>query len=316
VLATGTFSRLAAPALVFCWLVQPAAADGLSRFEEAVKTGGLPKGALTYKSAKPLGEDGFVLDDVVVTPPEEATGAKTEPVPIKRITVETFDFAAIDKNLPPHFVKMHAEGILLGAQPVEGVDLKQLAGVDKVAADFQVDYRLDPEHKTMTLKELGLDLIGLARIDFAMTLDGVAANAVDDPDAMMKDANLRSASLVYEDHSLLGKAVPAAAKTQGIEPAALVAMGKGMLAGLRAGQGMATLAVLDAIASFIDDYKQPKGQLRITLDPPGKTSAAAISAMKNPDEAIKALGLAVSYAGTKPQPTPADSPAPAQRPAK
>src|SRR5258708_37924047 len=96
---------------------------------------------------------------------------------------------------------------------------------------------------------------------------------------------------------------------QGMEPVALIVMSKAVLAGLRAGQGTATLAALDALASYLDDYRQPKGPLRVTLNPPEKTSAAALSAMTTPDEAIKALGLVVSYAGTKPQAAVASAPA-------
>ena len=82
---------------------------------------------------------------------------------------------------------------------------------------------------------------------------------------------------------------------------ALILISKAALAGLRAGQGKATLAALDALGSYLDDYQQPKGPLRVTLNPPEKISAAAISGMATPDEAIKALGLVVSYAGTRPQ---------------
>ncbi len=294
--------RLAIASVLVCWLAAPAAADGLSRFKEAIKDA--PPGALTYKTAKSLGDSGFVLDDVVVTPPPGATPGKTQPIQIKRISVEDFDFASIDKNAPPNFARVRVEGIAIGAKPAEGIDLSQLAGIDKILADFQLDYRLDPERKTMTLNRLELDLNGLARVELSMVLDGVGADAVGNPDAAMNDATLRTASFVFEDRSLLSKVLPAAAKMQSIEPDALVKMGKVLLDGLRAGQGAATLAVLDAVASYIDDYKQPKGSLRITLNPPGKTSAAAFAAMKSADDAIKALGLVVSYAGTK-TPTPA-----------
>jgi hypothetical protein len=153
----------------------------------------------------------------------------------------------------------------------------------------------------MTLNRLELDLNGLARIELSMVLDGVSAEAVDKPEAAMNDASLRTATFLFEDRSLLSKVLPAAAKMQGIEPVALIVMSKALLAGLRAGQGKATLAALDALGSYLDDYQQTKGPLRVTLNPPEKTSAAAISAMTTPDEAIKALGLVVSYAGTKPQ---------------
>ena len=286
---------------LFCWvLTQPAAADGLSRFEEAMKEA--PPGTLTYKSAKALGDNGFVLEGVVATaPPNKTQGAKTEPVEIKRIAVEDFDFAALDKKAPPNFARVRVEGIVVGARPAEGIDLAELAGIDKITADFQLDYRLDPERKTMTLNRLELDLNGLARIELSMVLDGVTADAAGKPGEAMNDASLRTATLLFEDRSLLSKVLPAAAKAQGIEPAALIVMGKAALAGLRVGQGAATLAALDALGSYLDDYQQPKGPLRVTLNPPEKTSAAAIAAMTTPDEAVKALGLVVSYAGTKPQ---------------
>jgi hypothetical protein len=292
--------RMAVASLLFCWLALPAAADGLSRFEEAMKQA--PAGTLTYKSAKALGDNGFVLEGVVVTPPPDKTqGAKAEPVEIKRIAVEDFDFASVDKKAPPNFARVRVEGIVIGAKPAEGIDLAELAGIDKITADFQLDYRLDAERKTMTLNRLELDLNGLARIELSMVLDGVSAEAVDKPEAAMNDASLRTATFLFEDRSLLSKVLPAAAKMQGIEPVALIVMSKALLAGLRAGQGKATLAALDGLGSYLDDYQQPKGPLRVTLNPPEKTSAAAISAMTTPDEAIKALGLVVSYAGTKPQ---------------
>src|SRR5437762_1479568 len=293
--------RMMVASVLFCWLALPAAADGLSRFEEAMKQA--PAGTLTYKSAKALGDNGFVLEGVVMTPPPDKTpSAKTEPVEIKRIAVEDFDFAAIDKKAPPNFARVRVEGILVGAKPAEGIDLAELAGVDKITADFQLDYRLDPERKTMTLNRLELDLNGLARLELSMVLDGVTAESVDKPEAAMNDASLRTATLLFEDRSLLSKVLPAAAKMQGVETVALSMISKAALAGLRAGQGKATLAALDALGSYLDDYQQPKGPLRVTLNPPEKTSAAAIVGMATPDEAIKALGLVVSYAGTRPQP--------------
>jgi hypothetical protein len=310
------WGRMAALSLICCVLAQPAVADGLSRFKEVMKQA--PAGALTYKSAKSLGDNGFVLEGVVVTPPaDKAPGAKAEPVEIERIVVEDFDFAAIDKKTPPKFIKMRVEGIVIGARPANGVDLGELAGIDKITADFELDYRLDPEAKTMTLNHLNLDLNGLARIELSMTLDGVGADAVDNPETAMNDATLRSASLVFEDRSLIRKVLPAAAKLQGIQVDAVVQMVKAVLDARRAGQGPATLAVLDALGSYVDDYKHPKGPLRVTLNPPGKISAAELAGMKKPDEAIAALGLAVSYAGTRSQaPTAPAAAIPVQAEAK
>lgn len=311
-LVTRTFGRWTTAALLACGLALPAAADGLGRFQEAIKQA--PPGSFAYKSGKSLGDNGFVLEGVVVTPPPDATaGAKAEPIAIKRISVEDFDFASVDKNAPPNFVKLRLEGIAIGPKPAEGVDLKEMTGLDKVVADFQLDYRLDPGRKTMTLNRLELDLNGLARLELTMVLDGINPEAVDNA---ASDATLRTASLVFEDRSLLGKTLPAAAKMQGDDADGMVKLAKGALDGMRAGQGPAALAVLDALASYVEDYKQPKGALRITLNPTSKTSFAALGDLKDPDEAIKALGLVVSYPGTRPQggekksgaaPSPADA---------
>jgi len=151
------------------------------------------------------------------------------------------------------------------------------------------------------LNRLELDLAGLARLEFSMVLDGVSPDHIGKPGEAMNDATLRTATLTFEDRSLLGKIVPAAAKLQGSEADTLVTMGTGMLNGMRGGQGPQTLAAMDAVTSYIEDYKKPKGPLKLTLNPPSKTSAATLADMKSPDEAIKALGLIVSYSGTRPQ---------------
>jgi len=54
-------------ALSLC-LAAPALADGMAKFEQLIKPQ-LPEGSLTYKSGKGLGDNGFVLEGVVVTPP-------------------------------------------------------------------------------------------------------------------------------------------------------------------------------------------------------------------------------------------------------
>jgi hypothetical protein len=315
------FGRLAAAAaLLLLWSGLPASADGLGRFEQLIKPQ-LPPGSLKYKSAKGLGDSGFVLDGVVITAPADKTaGTKAEPIEIKRITVEDLDFRALEKQLPPNFARVRIEGIAIEGKPAEGVDLKELAGVDKLTADFQLDYRFEPDRKTLTLNRVELDLNGLARLEVTMILDGVSPDSAGKPEEAMNDASLRSASIVYDDHSLLGKAVPAAATLQGADPAALVTTATTTLGAMRIASGPETQAVIDAMSSYVVDYKQPKGPLRVTLNPPGKVSAAALSAASNPEDVIKALGIAVSYAGTVAKPASASAPhsaaAPASAPGK
>lgn len=297
---------LAAVTLLLCGPALPAAADGLSRFEAAIKEA--PPGSLTYKAGKALGDNGFVIEDVVLTPPPDKTkGAKAEPIAIKRVTVEEFDFASAEKKEPPRFLKLRAEGIVIDNKPVAGVDLAKMAGLNQVTADFQLDYRLDPDKKTLSVNQLQLDCPGLGRIELSFVLDGVSTDQIGKPDAAMNDATLRSATLTFEDRSLLGKVLPAAAKMESTDADGLVKMGIGILNGMRAGQGPKAQAALDALVSYMEDYKHPKGPLKVTLNPPGKLSAAAVSDAKTPEDAINAMGLVVSYAGTRPGSAPASA---------
>ena len=290
------FGRLAAAAVILLATSPPGAADGVSQFEQKIRPQ-LPPNSFTYANAKALGDNGFVLEDVVVMLPADATGGtKAEPVAIKRVTVENLDFAGLDKRVPL-FLKIRIEGITVAGKPAAGVDLNKVAGIDQVIADFALDYRVDPDRKTLTLDKLELDIGSLARFELSLVLDGVSPDLAGQPEAAMNDATLRTATLTFEDRSLLSKVVPAAAKLQGTDVDAIMKQAKTMLGGMRAGQSAATLAVFDALGSYLDDYKHPKGPLKITVNPPNKASAAALGDIKSPDDAVKALGLVVSYGG-------------------
>jgi hypothetical protein len=298
------------PLAACAWIllaVSPAHADGLGKFNDLVKSK-IPPDSLTYKSAKALGDNGFELDDVVFTPPPDATaGSKAEPIKIKSIVVDEADFDQIAKQAPPNFLKLRIQGIDVAQKPAAGIDLNALAGIDKVSADIQLDYRIDPAKKTMTVNRIEFDLNGLARLELSMVLDNVD---VTQPDKAMDNTTLRTASLVYDDHSLLAKSLPAAAKDMSVaDPGAIVALGKTFLDALRAGQGDATQNAFDALESYMEDYQAPKGPLRITLSPPDKVTAAAITNAKGADDVIKALGIKVDYAGTRKMAPAAPAPA-------
>ena len=275
----------------------PALADGLSRFEKTLKPQ-IPPDTFTYKSAKGVGDDGFVLSDVTITAPSDK-GDKSEPVTVKTITVETLDFDSIEKNAPPLYAKIRLEGVSSGANPAAGIDLKQLAGIDKLSADFQVEYKLDTDKQTFTLSRLEMNLNGLGRLELSLIVDGVSEEAIAKPDAAMNDATLRTASLVYDDKSLLAKALPIAAIMSGGDPKAFIDTAKTTLDAMKDGQSDDSKKVIDSLVAYLQDYEKPKGPLRITLNPPDKTSTATMQNAKSADEIVKALGLTVSYAGKR-----------------
>jgi hypothetical protein len=290
------FGRLAAAAVILLATALPGAADGLSQFQQKIRPQ-LPPNCFTHANAKALGDNGFVLEKVVVTFPAEATGgARAEPVAIKWVSVEDFDFAGLDEQAPL-FLKIRLEGIMVVGKPAAGVDLNEIAGIDQATADFALDYRIDLDRKTLTLNKLELDVRSLARLELSLVLDGVSPDLAGKPDAAINDATLRAATLTFDDRALLSKVVTAAAKLQGTDVEAIMNQAKAMLDGLRAGGSEATLAVFDALGSYLNDYKHPKGPLKITVNPPNKASAAALSTIKSPDDAVKTLGLIVTYGG-------------------
>jgi hypothetical protein len=291
---------LVAVGLVAGWaMAGPAAADGLSKFEKTLKPQ-IPPDTLTYKSAKAVGDDGFTLEGVVLTLPADADKKeKAEPINIKTIAVEDLDFDSIEKNQPPLYAKIRIEGVAASNNPGGGIDLKQMVGIDKLSADLQLEYKLDTEKQAFTLSRLELTLNGLARLELSFIVDGISEDAVAKPDEAMNDATLRTGTFVYDDKSLLGKAVPIAAVLQGGDAKAWVEMAKTTLDGMKEGQGEDAKKAIDTLVAYIQDYEKPKGPLRITVNPPDKASAASIQNAKSADEVVKALGLTVSYAGKR-----------------
>ena len=275
----------------------PASADGLAKFEKSIKSQ-IPPGALTYKGSKGLGDNGFELDDVVITPPPTDANKKPDPITVKAITVETLDFDAIEKQQPPLFAKVKFDGVT-AASSAGGFDLKQMAGIDNVSADFGIDYRLDGDKKIFTLRRLELNLNGLGKLETSFVVDGLGADAATKPDQAMNDASLKTADLTYDDHSLLAKAVPIAAAMQGSDPKAMTAIAIAFLDQMRQGAGADAQKVIDTLVAYVEDYAKPKGPIKITLNPPGKVSNADLSAAKSADDMVKLLGVQVSYAGTR-----------------
>jgi len=287
----------------------PASADddGLARFKKSIEPQ-IPAGTLTYKSSKALGDEGFALQDVVITPPpsDSNKGEKPQPINVKTITVESLDFDSIDKQQPPLYAKIKFDGVT--GTNAGGFDVKQMAGLDSISADFGINYELDPDDKTFTLKRLELNLNGLGKLETSFVVDNVKADDAAKLDEAMNDASLKTADLTYDDHSLLAKAIPIAAAMQGSDPKALIAMAIAMLDGARADQSKATQKAIDSLVAFVEDYQKPKGPLHITLNPPDKVSSAQLADAKTADEYVKLLGIEVSYAGTRTS-TPAAVPA-------
>jgi len=281
--------------LVLCLATTGWAQNGLERFEKELKPQFELK-SFTYANAAPLGSSGFVLNDVVaVVPANAATGDKESTVKIQKVTVEALDFDRLKKDSKsddaPRFAKLKFEGMTGDDEMFTAL---QPYGVPNVPFDIALDYTLDPATKVLDLKTLEIAMRGQAKFTLALVVDGVSDMA-----GAKDDARLRSAGLTVDDTGLLSKLLPAWAKEEGVQPEELVQTALMGLAAYAAQQGPETLKALDAVASFLTDWKAPKGPLVLGLKPAKTAGMADLDKLAMPDALTTEFGFTASYPETR-----------------
>ena len=275
------------------------AQNGLERFEKDIKPQ-LELKNFSYGSGAPLGNSGFVLNDVVaVVPASAATGDKESTVKIKKVTVDELDFERLTKDASPEdsprFAKLKLEGITGDDELFTAL---KPYGVPNVPVDVALDYRIDTAAKVLHLNNLEMTLRGQASIALAMVLEGISDKT--SASSAKDDGRLRSASLTYDDKGLLAKVVPPLADAQGLKPDDVVKTALASIAGFAAPQGPQTLQALDAIASFITDWKTPKGALTLGLKPAKTAGVDDLDKIMMPNALTDLFGFTATYPGTRP----------------
>ena len=275
------------------------AQNGLERFEKDIKPQ-LELKNFSYGSGAPLGNSGFVLNDVVaVVPASAATGDKESTVKIKKVTVDELDFERLTKDASPEdsprFAKLKLEGITGDDELFTAL---KPYGVPNVPVDVALDYRIDTAAKVLHLNNLEMTLRGQASIALAMVLEGISDKT--SASSAKDDGRLRSASLTYDDKGLLAKVVPPLADAESLKPDDVVKTALASIAGFAAPQGPQTLQALDAIASFITDWKTPKGALTLGLKPAKTAGVDDLDKIMMPNALTDLFGFTATYPGTRP----------------
>jgi hypothetical protein len=291
---------LFATALAWLFLSSVVTAQtGLERFEREIKPQ-IELKSFSYKNAETLGDTGFVLNQVVaVIPANPATGDKESTLTIDKVTVESLDFERMKKindDDMPRFAKFRLEGMNGDEEMFAVLDPY---GIPRVPIDVVLDYRLDGASKVFTLNKLEISLRGQGTLALSLVIDGVSEKSSEVADAK-DDGRLRTASLTVDDTGLLGKLLPAIAKEQGQTADALAAFALVSIAAFCEGQGQATLSALDALASFVGDWKAPKGPLVVGLKPAKTAAVSDLDKVLEPNALVDVFGLDVSYSGSRP----------------
>jgi hypothetical protein len=292
------WSSLVSALLVVGFAFSASADNGLERFEKEIK----PQFELkkfSYASAEPVGDAGFVLNDVVaVVPANPATGDKESTVKIKKVVVDELDFDRLTKDAKsdeaPRFAKFKFEGMTGDDDLFSAL---QPYGVPNVPIDVAVDYRLDPATKVLDLKTLEVNLRGQAKVILALVMDGISDGA--GMAGAKDDGRLRRASLTLDDRALLSRLVPAIAREQGLKVDDMVNTALAAIAGFAASQGADTLKALDAVASFVADWKAPKGALVLGLKPAKTAGLSDLDKVMVPDALTTVFGFSAAYPGRR-----------------
>lgn len=276
-----------------------ATADGLEQFDKFIKPDLQKDGKATWSTASAIGDRGFALRDLVLTPPPDEKGNAQKPIRVRLLTVDDIDYESIGRNEAPVFARMRAEGIAIEPGTLPDLDLTPFIG-SNATAELTVDYRMDPKAETFNLNRLEIRLDGLARVELSMVLDGVTPASATAPDAKDK-VSLRTATLTYDDHSLLPRLIGFAAAAQNMQPDLLIAGFTTLINAERKTASPDGVAALDALSAYAEDFKQPRGALHITLNPPNGVKASALPDSPSvTDGLMKSVGLSVSYSGTRP----------------
>ena len=288
-------------AAIAAWLVLATAATaetGLERFERQIKPQ-IELKTFTYKSAETLGDQGFVLNQVTaVMPASPATGDKESTLKIDKVTVEALDFERF-KNVKdddvPRFAKIRLEGMNGDEDMFAMLDAY---GIPRVPIDVVLDYRLDGAAKVFSLNTLEIAWRGQGKLALALVIDGVSDKSSEVAGAK-DDGRLRSAQLTVDDKGLIAKLLPAIAKEQGQTGDSFAAFALVSIAAFCEGQGPATLKALDAVASFIGDWKAPKGALVVGLKPAKTAGVSDLDKVLEPNALVDIFGLSATYSATR-----------------
>ncbi|MSP48944.1 MAG: hypothetical protein EXQ95_06415 [Alphaproteobacteria bacterium] len=275
-----------------------ALADGLQRFEREVLPK-LPPGSIIYDSAASLGVSGFVLNKAVVTDMAQGNRASSpSSIHVDRLTVEQIDFDGLGRGEIPHFAKMRMDGVVeMGNREFEA--LRKRYGVRETLGDLRLEYRFDPRAQTLVVTRFEANAPGLSRLSLEVALDNVRSLSVVDQKQWTETVALRSLKLNFEDQSALQLGVRAMGEQFGKTEAALVREWQTAIAVMSSGKGAQSSLVADTLVSFLQDYRRPKGVLRITVQPTRPLPLGSLMVSILSVDPALALGLAMTYPGAR-----------------
>lgn len=268
-------------------------ADRSMRAEAAQVTGdGLvaPNGIMAGMGgpAQTLNIKNLTLRDVAID-------AEGEKVKLREIAIA--DFAQTDKV--PLSLTFGLHGLQIDPATIPDSEAREgLAklGYDKLSLDMDLAYVHDPAAKRLSVRQASVGGDNMGRLGLSFDLGNVDAAVIADPVsalAAVQSATLERLELRYDDSSLAGRLMKAAAGEAGMEEADFKSMLLAQVAqaGTQVPEAPMTKDVLDSAIAFINNPKS----LSLRLQPPRPLPLGILMAgAQDPAALAQAAGMSVA----------------------
>lgn len=221
--------------------------------------------------------------------------AEGETVKLREIAIA--DFAQTDKT--PLSMTFGLHGLQVDPATIPDAEAREgLAklGYDKLSLDLDLSYVHNPEAKRLNVKQVSVGGDNIGRLGLSFELGNVEAALGADPMvalAAVQGATLERLELRYDDSSLAGRLLKAAANEAGMAEAEFKSMLLAQVAeaGTQAAEVPMTKEVLDSAIAFINNPKS----LSLRLQPPRPLPLGALmAASQDPVMLAQAAGMSVS----------------------
>ncbi len=278
--------------------------DGLSRFRDLVESA--PPGAVAYDQGTALGNEGFELTGVTLTDPDQQDAP---PIRIDRLRVDRIDFDGIESDEVPAYARVQITGLEVPIEAVPDREMLTALGIERLTADFSLDYAFDESTRAFTLTDLTLTLPEISRFSLQFALADVRLGALPGSVEAMHEMRIVNARMRYEDQSLFRRAVAATARDENRTEADIVqeilSRLDQLLGEAEAADNAIARQAMTAVRAFVADYPTPGSPLVATIAPPEPVPAVTLGELfeaENPIEIVRALGLTITYGAQPAEP--------------
>lgn len=224
-----------------------------------------------------------------------AIDAEGEKVKLREIAIA--DFAQTDKV--PLSMTFGLHGLQIDPATIPDADAREgltKLGYDKLSLDLDLSYVHNPEAKRLNVKQVAVGGDNIGRLGLSFELGNVETVPAADPMialAALQAATLERLELRYDDSSLAGRLLKAAANEAGVPEAEFKSMLLAQVAqaGTQVPEAPMTKEVLDSAIAFINSPKS----LSLRLQPPRPLPLGALMASsQDPVVLAQAAGMSVA----------------------